>query len=60
MIKKGSPILISRQDLLDYVSEEEIAFKYVHGFSKVDKSFKSEFRSSISLCKAIPNGELSL
>ena len=45
MIKKGSPILISRQDLLDYVSEEEIAFKYVHGFSKVDKSFKSEFRA---------------
>jgi len=44
MIEKGTPILISTKDLLDYVSQEEIAFRYILGFNKIGESFKSEFR----------------
>ncbi len=44
MIQKGTPILISSQDLLDYVSQEEIASRYILGFNKIGESFKSEFR----------------
>ena len=45
MIKKGIPILISSKDLLDYVSQEDIATRYISGFSKIGDSFKSEFRT---------------
>lgn len=45
MIKAGSPILISKQDLLSYVSQEDMAMKYITGFEKVGKPFKSEFRN---------------
>jgi len=45
MITKGTPILISLHNLLDYVSQEEIAYRYVTGFKKIGESFKSEFRT---------------
>ena len=44
MIQKGIPILISSKDLLDYVSQDEIAYRYITGFNKIGESFKSEFR----------------
>lgn len=44
MIKPGSPILISRDDLFDYVSQEEMFYRYVDNYNGVGQSFKSEFR----------------
>lgn len=45
MIKAGIPILISVTDLLNYIPQEDIAFRYISGFNKIGNFFKSEFRS---------------
>jgi len=45
MIKAGTPILISRKNLLDYIPEDDIAFRYITGFNGIGTFFKSEFRS---------------
>lgn len=45
MIKAGIPILISGKDLLGYIPEEDIAFRYIVGFNKIGNFFKSEFRN---------------
>ena len=44
MIQKGIPILITTKNLLDYISQEEIAGKYISGFNRIGEPFKSEFR----------------
>ena len=44
MIQKGDPILISEGELLNYVSQDEIAIRYITNFSGIGKPFKSEFR----------------
>ena len=44
MLKTGTPILLSTKLLLEYVSQEEIASRYISGFHKIGESFKSEFR----------------